>query len=136
MSIKVGLLVEFMQDNTPTLGCVLDEQGGKIRLLLANRREINLTQSRLLPWIGPIIQATAKEDIVSGLIAHKELRQKTKENIDITELWKMTQGEVTEESADFFAGLMENNINPDIVAGYAHALLECKNYFKFYHSNL
>ncbi len=82
MSIKVGLLVEFMQDNTPTLGYVLDEQGGKIRLLLANRREINLTQSRLLPWIGPIIQATAKEDIVSGLIAHKELRQKTKENID------------------------------------------------------
>ncbi len=131
MSIKVGLLVEFMQDNTPTLGYVLDEQGGKIRLLLANRREINLTQSRLLPWIGPIIQATAKEDIVSGLIAHKELRQKTKENIDITELWKMTQGEVTEESADFFAGLMENNINPDIVAGYAHALLEYKNYFKF-----
>lgn len=131
MPIKVGLLVEFMQDNTPTLGYVLDEQGGKIRLLLANRREINLTQSRLLPWIGPIIQATAKEDIVSGLIAHKELRQKTKENIDITELWKMTQGEVTEESADFFAGLMENNINPDIVAGYAHALLECKNYFKF-----
>ena len=41
MSIKVGLLVEFMQDNTPTLGYVLDEQGGKIRLLLANRREIN-----------------------------------------------------------------------------------------------
>lgn len=29
MSIKVGLLVEFMQDNTPTLGYVLDEQGGK-----------------------------------------------------------------------------------------------------------
>lgn len=131
MSIKAGLLVEFMQDNVPTLGYVLEEQGGKIRLLLANRREINLTQARLLPWFGPHINATAKDEIISALTAHKETRQKIKENVNITELWELSQGEVTEENAEFFAGLMESDINPDIVAGYAHALLECKSHFKF-----
>lgn len=131
MSIKAGLLVEFMQDNVPTLGYVLDEQGGKIRLLLANRREINLTQARLLPWLGPHINAAAKDEMISALNSHKEARQKIKEQVDIAELWELSQGEVTEEKADFFAGLMENEINPDIVAGYAHALLECKSHFKF-----
>lgn len=131
MSIKAGLLVEFMQDNVPTLGCVLDEQGGKIRLLLANRREINLTQARLLPWLGPHINAAAKDEMISALNSHKEARQKIKEQVNITELWELSQGEVTEENADFFASLTENEINPDIVAGYAHALLECKSHFKF-----
>lgn len=131
MAIKAGLLVEFMQDNVPTLGYVLDEQNGKIRLLLANRREINLTQSRLLPWTGPALGAAAKDEIISALTAHKNERQKIKEKVNITELWELSQGEVTEEEAEFFASLMESEITPDITAGYAHALLDCKSHFKF-----
>ncbi len=131
MAIKAGLLVEFMQDNVPTLGYVLDEQGGKLRLLLANRREINLTQARLLPWTGPAIGGSAKDEIISALNSHKEARQKIKEQINVLELWEMSQGEVTEESAEFFASLMESEVTPDTAAGYAHALLEYKNYFKF-----
>lgn len=131
MAIKAGLLVEFMQDNVPTPGYVLDEQGGKFRLLLANRREINLTQARLLPWTGPAINASSKDDIISALISHKEARQKIREQVNVLELWEMSQGEVTEESAEFFAGLMESEVTPDTAAGYAHALLEYKNHFKF-----
>lgn len=131
MSVKAGLLVEFMQDNAPTLGCVLDEQGGKIRLLLANRREINLTQARLLPWTGPSIAAKSKDDIAAAINAHREARNAVQERINIDELWEMTQGEVSEENAEFFAGLMETETTPDIIAGYAHALLENKRCFKF-----
>lgn len=131
MAIKAGLLVEFMQDNVPTPGYVLDEQSGKIRLLLANRREINLTQNRLLPWTGPAVNATTKDEIISALTAHKNERQKIKEKVNITELWELSQGEVTEETAEFFASLMESETTPDIVAGYAHALLDCKSHFKF-----
>lgn len=131
MAIKAGLLVEFMQDNVPTPGYVLDEQGGNFRLLLANRREINLTQARLLPWTGPAINASSKDDIISALISHKEARQKIREQVNVLELWEMSQGEVTEESAEFFAGLMESEVTPDTAASYAHALLEYKNHFKF-----
>lgn len=131
MAIKAGLVVEFMQDNAPTVGYVLDEQNGKIRLLLANRREINLTQNRLLPWTGPTINAAVKDEIISALIAHKNERQKIKENVNVLELWELSQGEVTEEEAEFFASLMESEITPDITAGYAHALLDCKSHFKF-----
>lgn len=131
MSIKAGLVVEFMQDNVPTLGYVLDEQNGKIRLLLANRREVNLTQNRLLPWTGPNINAAAKDEIISALNKRREERQKIKEQVNITELWELSQGEVTEENAEFFASLIESEVSPDIIAGYAHALLDCKSHFKF-----
>lgn len=135
MPIKAGTLVEFMQDNAPTIGYVLEDQGGRIRLLLANRREINLTQARLLPWTGPSITAKAKEDIITALNEHKEKRLQIQAAINIQELWDMTQGEVSEESAEFFAGLMENELTPDIVSAYAHALLECKSRFKFQNPN-
>lgn len=131
MAIKAGLVVEFMQDNVPALGYVSDEQNGKIRLLLANRREINLTQNRILPWTGPNINASSKEEIISALNKHREARQKIKEQVNITELWELSQGEVTEENAEFFASLMESDVNPDTIAGYAHALLDCKSHFKF-----
>ncbi len=131
MTIKAGSLVEFMQDNAPTLGYVLEEQGGRIRLLLANRREINLTQARILPWTGPNIAAKAKEDIIAAINSHRDARTAVQERVNVQELWEMTQGEIHEESAEFFAGLTEAEVTPDILAGYAHALLENKQYFKF-----
>ena len=130
-AIKAGLCVEFMHENIPTLGYVVEEQGGKLRLLLANRREMNLTIARVLPWIGPHLQGKSKEEIISALQVHKEERKKIQERVNINELWQMTQGEVIEEEIEFFASLMESEINSDILAGYAHALLENKSYFKF-----
>lgn len=130
-AIKVGLCVEFMQDNIPTLGYVLEEQGGKLRLLLANRREMNLTSARILPWLGPVLQGKSKEEIISALQCHKDERKKIQDNVHVEDLWQMTQGEVLEEEIEFFASLIESELNPDIIAGYAHALLETKSHFKF-----
>lgn len=84
-----------------------------------------------MPWTGPAINASSKDDIISALISHKEARQKIREQVNVLELWEMSQGEVTEESAEFFAGLMESEVTPDTAASYAHALLEYKNHFKF-----
>lgn len=48
-----GCVVEFMQGNAPQLAWVLEEQNGKLRLLLPNRRETSLASNRVLPWAGP-----------------------------------------------------------------------------------
>ena len=130
-AIKAGLCVEFMQDNIPTLGYVLEEQGGKLRLLLPNRREMNLTSARILPWLGPSLHGKSKEEIISALQTHKDERKKIQEQVNIKELWQMTQGEIIEEEIEFFVSLVESELNADIIAGYAHALLETKSHFKF-----
>ena len=48
-----GCIVEFLEGNAVHLALVIEEGGGKVRLLLPNRRETRLGTSRLLPWAGP-----------------------------------------------------------------------------------
>ena len=48
-----GCVVEFMQGNAPQIAWVLEEQNGRLRLLLPNRRETALQAARILPWPGP-----------------------------------------------------------------------------------
>ena len=44
-----GCVVEFMQGNAPQIAWVLEEQNGRLRLLLPNRRETALQAARILP---------------------------------------------------------------------------------------
>ena len=53
-----GCVVEFMQGNAPQIAWVLEEQNGRLRLLLPNRRETALQAARILPWPGPAWMAS------------------------------------------------------------------------------
>ena len=52
-----GCVVEYMEGNAVQIALVTEEVGGRLRLLLPNRRETRLNSSRLLPWIGPMVGA-------------------------------------------------------------------------------
>ena len=54
-----GCVVEFMQGNAPQIAWVLEEQNGRLRLLLPNRRETALQAARILPWPGPAYEKNA-----------------------------------------------------------------------------
>ena len=47
---SAGCIVEYLEGNAIQIALVTEESGGKLRLLLPNRRETRLTTSRLLPW--------------------------------------------------------------------------------------
>ena len=127
-----GCIVEFMQGNSPQIAWVLEESNGKLRLLLPNRRETNLTQNRLLPWSGPTYNGTSSRDAaVEALNRHRDTRSAMCEQIDIRELWSLAQGEVAKASAAWFTELCVSNPDIDTVAAYGQALLECKSHFKF-----
>ena len=44
-----GCIVEYMEGNAVQIAMVTEEVGGRLRLLLPNRRETRLTAARLLP---------------------------------------------------------------------------------------
>ena len=69
-----GCVVEFMQGNAPQIAWVLEEQGGRLRLLLPNRRETNLQSSRLLPWSGPQY-ATGSRDVMIATLQERAARR-------------------------------------------------------------
>ena len=54
-----GCIVEYMEGNAVQIAMVTEEAGGRLRLLLPNRRETRLTAARLLPWLGPLHAADA-----------------------------------------------------------------------------
>ncbi len=127
-----GCIVEYMEANILQIALVLEEQGGKLRLLLPNRRETKLGANRLLPWSGPVVTDMSSRDfLINALVTHKEKRKQLAEPIDALELWELSQGEMEKATAQWFAELFIENPSVDHIAAYGHVLQECKSHFKF-----
>ena len=127
-----GCIVEYMEGNAPQIALVTEEQGGKLRLLLPNRRETRLGTNRLLPWSGPTLPALPGRDAaVHELEQHRSRRAALAESINVLELWEMAEGEMERASAQWFAELGGSAPDVDTIAAYGHALLACKSHFKF-----
>ncbi|EFL50327.1 ribonuclease II [Solidesulfovibrio fructosivorans JJ]] len=128
-----GCLVEFMQGNQPQVAWVLEESSGRLRLYTLTKREEKLAASRVLPWMGPRYDGTRdRSEMLEILAAHQVRREAAAKAIAPLELWELAQGEVREESAEWFAGLVGEEPDVDAVAAMGRALLSCKTHFKFH----
>ncbi|MFU2210675.1 ribonuclease catalytic domain-containing protein [Solidesulfovibrio sp. C21] len=128
-----GCLVEFMQGNQPQVAWVLEESSGRLRLYTLTKREEKLAASRVLPWMGPRYDGTRdRSEMLEILTAHQARREAAARAIAPLELWELAQGEVREESAEWFAGLVGEAPDVDAVAAMGRALLGCKTHFKFH----
>ena len=128
----VGCLVEFMQGNSPTLGIVTEEQGGKLRVYTQNKRETPMPASRLLPWCGPQRGANlSRTSMEAALEECRAQREALLAGIDVLELWSCVQGEAERASADSLAGLLWEEPTVHHEAALGRALLACKTHFRF-----
>ncbi len=130
----LGCIVEYMEANAPQIALVVEEQAGKLRLLLPNRRETRMNANRLLPWSGPILQnmQDSRDSLIKALQEHKERRQNLAANIDALNIWELAEGEVEQGTAQWFAELFEESPDVDTIAAYGQVLLQCKSHFKFH----
>ncbi len=129
---SVNCVVEFMQGNAPQIAWVLEDQAGKLRLLLPNRRETPLSANRLLPWSGPVYSGNySKDDVVKILYSHKEAREKKAAALDPYALWELAQGEVEKAEASWLCELAQDEADVDDIAATGHKLLDTKTHFKF-----
>lgn len=127
-----GCIVEYLEDNSIQTAFVLEESGGKFRLLMPSRKEVKMASGRLLPWLGPVYPAgTGREDAVRILESHKSRREALAAGIDPLEVWEIAQEEIRQAAAGWFAELFESEPNADTVAAYGRALLGCKTHFRF-----
>lgn len=127
-----GCIVEFMQGNAPQIAWVMEDQAGKLRLLLPNRRETTLAANRVLPWVGPQYGAGKSRDEACALLVERKLaREALAASVNPEELWELAQGEVEKASALWLAELAQSDPDVDHVAAYGRALLVCKSHFRF-----
>ena len=125
-----GCVVEFMQGNAPQIAWVLEEQNGRLRLLLPNRRETSLQAARILPWPGPAYEKDCSRDKALEILERHRNRREVA-GINPIELWEMAQGEVEQAPAQWFAELALSDPDMDAVAACGHALMQAKTHFKF-----
>ena len=125
-----GCVVEFMQGNAPQIAWVLEEQNGRLRLLLPNRRETAIQAARILPWPGPAYEKSCSRDAALEILERHKSRRDVA-NVDPLELWEMAQGEVEQAPAQWFAELALSEPDMDAVAACGHALMQAKSHFKF-----
>lgn len=130
---ETGCIVEFLEGNAVHLALVIEDGGGKVRLLLPNRRETRLTASRLLPWAGPQLSGPlpGREEAVRLLEDRRKRREELAAAVPVSELWEMAQGEVSEAPAQWFAELSGSDPDVDTIAAHGRALLACKSHFRF-----
>ncbi len=125
-------LIEFLQDGNLQIACVLENQNGKLRILLPNRRELSLQENRTMPWTGPTIQALdSKDEIVKVLNTHLEKRKEIAEQVESSDIWEMTQGEVDKAEIKWLCELLFSEPNADTLAGVARALIQDRVHFRF-----
>jgi exoribonuclease II len=128
-----GCVVEFMQGNQAHVAWVLEESSGRLRVYTLTKREEKLPLARVLPWMGPRYDgARDRSEILELLSVHQARREAAAGAIDALELWELAQGEVREETAAWFAGLVGEAPDVDAVAAMGRALLRCKTHFKFH----
>lgn len=129
---RPGSVVEFLLDNEAHIAWVLEESGGRLRLMTANRREHKLPASRLLPWTGPDFAPAATRDEAARRLEDLEARRREiMGEIKALELWDMAQGEVERAPAEWFAQLLWTEPGIDELAAMGRALLAAKTHFKF-----
>ncbi|MDQ7835184.1 MAG: RNB domain-containing ribonuclease [Humidesulfovibrio sp.] len=130
--LKPGSVVEFLQDNEAHIAWVLEESGGRLRLLTRTRREVKLPDSRLLPWTGPEYPAGAtREEISHRLEALETRRREIMAELNPLELWDMAQGELERAPVEWFATLLWQEPGVNELAALGRALLGAKTHFKF-----
>ena len=105
---SAGCIVEYLEGNAVQIALVTEESGGKLRLLLPNRRETRLTTSRLLPWAGPALGSVPGKDGSARLLEQHRARRE----------------ELAAKKAELDAKLAElrktNFIHARIAAAYPH----------------
>ncbi len=125
-------LIEFLHENNLQIAFVLEEQRGKLRILLPNRREQTLQENRALPWTGPQVKnVESKEEMVKILNTHLEKRTSIANSIDTNDIWEMTQGEVDKANIKWLTEILFSEADADTYAGVARALLQDKVHFRF-----
>ena len=131
-SISANCVVEYLQDNQPIIGCVMEDSGKHLRVLNVNKRVIKLSLGRVLPWIGPILPSgSSRQEILDQLEARHKQRQSLQAAVDAQELWELTSPEVDTGSVDWLAGIIWTEPGPDHIAALGRALLQHKAHFKF-----
>lgn len=128
-----GSIVEYIDRQKIISAVILQENGGKLKLLNENNREVSFSEKRLSHVSQVCLDtALARNSIVDHLKALTENRKKLAQTINIKELWEILH----EDGEDIDISAMTLFcFNPPLTADHESAVIRAffkdRRYFKF-----
>ncbi len=131
--MKIGSIVEYIDQQKIIAAVILSEKKGKLKLLNENSREVSFSEKRLA-HISQVRLDTdqSRNHLINRLQTVTQTRKNLSEQIDIRELWEILH----EESGDIDISAMtlfcfDPPLTPDHEAAVIRAFFNDRLYFKF-----
>ena len=131
--MKIGSIVEYIDQQKIISAVILSEKKGKLRLLNENSREVNFNEKRLSHVSQDILDTEqSRTSLVNHLKQVTQNRRKLSESIDIKDLWEILHDEP--EEIDISAMTLfcfDPPLTADHEAAVIRAFFQDRLYFKF-----
>ena len=131
--MKIGSIVEYIDQQKIISAVILSEKKGKLRLLNENSREVNFSEKRLSHIAELCLDTTLSRTALLTLLKQTtENRKKLSEKIDILELWEILHDETDEiDLSAMTLFCFDPPLTSDHEAAVIRAFFNDRLYFKF-----
>ncbi len=132
MELKGGQVVEFLENQKFITSAILAKKGSRYHCLTLHGREVNISRNRFIHISPEVIESANRNDTLRELRQINEKRNSLASQIDIQELWELTNEEKEVWSPKELAELaFSEPITPDHEAALIRAVIDDHTYFKF-----
>lgn len=127
-----GRIVEYIEEGKIVAALCLQDKGGRLHLITANNREVNLTSKRaLLVSAVSFDVSRPREELLEALRAAEQKRNILKKEINTAELWELIKDEAMPLDNVYLAKLVfGESVSDEHVSSLVRVLFEDRLYFK------
>lgn len=129
--IALGTVVEFYHEKNICTGVVLGTKGQRLFVLSEHNREMNISQSRILETLGPVLDVKLDRDkLLTNLKEIGDRRRELATRIDVPDLWSLLEDEGGSYSLRELAGFIFNDLDVNNLSALERAILSDRFYFQ------
>jgi len=130
--VTQGRIVEYIEEGKIVAALCLQDKGGRLHLITANNREVNLTSKRaLLVSAVSFDVSRPREELLEALRAAEQKRNILKKEINTAELWELIKDEAMPLDNVYLAKLVfGESVSDEHVSSLVRVLFEDRLYFK------
>ncbi|HSL60490.1 MAG TPA: ribonuclease catalytic domain-containing protein [Desulfotignum sp.] len=131
--MKIGTIVEYIDQQKIITAVILSEKNDKLKLLNENSREVSLSEKRLTHASSVCLDVTQpRSTLIQLLKAASQTRKELSEQVDIREIWEILHEETQAiDVAAMTVFCFDPPLGADHEAAVIRAVFNDRLYFKF-----
>ncbi len=127
-----GRIVEYIEEGKIIATLCLQDRGGRMHLITANNREVNLASKRALLISSAQLDVTRpREELLDALKSAEQRRNSLKKEINVAELWELIKDEAMPLDNVYLSKLVFGEaVSDEHISSLVRVLFEDRLYFR------